>query len=82
MIVSIAVAKDFSRHMSEKITNNMVWVGADKWKIRSHKIEKSFWLDRFELTQKEHFAVMVNNFFLRGGVSSRKNDMIGCENIL
>ena len=47
--------------MSEEITNNMVWVDAIKWQSGSNKMEKSFWLDRFEVTQKEYFAVMVNN---------------------
>jgi hypothetical protein len=30
-------------------------------KIISHKMEKSFWIDRFEVTQKKYFAVMGNN---------------------
>ena len=46
--------------MSEEITNNMVWVDAIKWQSGSNKMEKSFWLDRFEVTQIEYFAVTEN----------------------
>jgi hypothetical protein len=44
--------KRLFQDMSEEITNNMVWIDADKWHIRSHTMGKSFWLDRFEVTQK------------------------------
>jgi hypothetical protein len=45
----------------------MVWVGSEKWQLESHKIQNFFWMDRFEVTQKEIFAMMGNNFsFFKG----------------
>ena len=58
---TIARADDLSGHKPEKITRNMVWVDSEKWQLESRKIQNSFWMDRFEVTQKEFFAVMGNN---------------------
>ncbi len=58
---SIAIATDLSGHKLGEITQNMVWVDSDKWQVKLHKMQKSFWMDRFEVTQKEYFAVMGNN---------------------
>lgn len=57
----MALAADLSEAISEEITNNRVWVDSDKWQIKHHKKQKPFWIDRFEVTQKEFFAVMGNN---------------------
>jgi formylglycine-generating enzyme len=61
LIPAIATASDLSGQKSEKITKNMVWVDSGKWQFESQKMQKSFWIDRFEVTQKEFFAVMGNN---------------------
>ena len=45
----------------------MVRMDSDKWQIEPHKRQKSFWMDRFEVTKKEIFLVIENNpSFLRG----------------
>jgi hypothetical protein len=36
----------------EKITKNMVRMDSDKWQIEPYKKQKSFWMDRFEVTKK------------------------------
>lgn len=61
LVPSIAIATDLSGHKSKEITKNMVWVDSDKWQLKSSKIQKSFWIDRYEVTQKEYFVVMGNN---------------------
>lgn len=58
---SVAIASDLSGQMPEEVTRNMVWVDSDKWNFESSKKQKSFWVDRFEVTQKEFFEVMGNN---------------------
>jgi hypothetical protein len=51
----------------EKITRNIVRMDSDKWQIEPHKRQKSFWMDRFEVTKKEIFLVIENNpSFFRG----------------
>ena len=57
----IARADDLSGHKPEGNYENMVWLGSEKWQLESRKIQNSFWMDRFEVTQKEFFAVMGNN---------------------
>jgi hypothetical protein len=58
---SIAREDDLSGYKPEKITRNMVWVDYEKWQLESRKIKNYFWMDRFEVTQKEFFSVMGNN---------------------
>ncbi len=61
LVPSQASGSNLSGHKLEEITKNMVWVDSDKWKVERHKIQKSFWIDRFEVTQKEFMVVMGNN---------------------
>jgi formylglycine-generating enzyme len=55
------MATDLAGHKPQEITKNMVWVDSDKWRTESHKIQKSFWMDQFEVTQKDFYAVMGSN---------------------
>lgn len=57
-------ATELSSPKIETIPKNMVWVDLSKGNLKSKGSEisgRSFWINKFEVTQKEFFAVMGDN---------------------
>ncbi len=60
LVPSKGIASDLSSEM--KITKNMVWVDLEKNETIKPKIgEGSFWIDQFEVTQKDFSSIMGRN---------------------